>query len=137
MNGILAGLLISLILFPIGTYFIQKYSLNYYKLNGRQPLEIEMWLKTRSWYNKFIADIKNEIIESYRDIDGVVNLTSEIMDEIEQKTEEIVSGRNDKETISTAFYWGTSLEGTEYWGKKEHQFLQWYFGQYIDLHLFK
>ena len=123
MNGFLISILICLILFPIGIYFIQKYSLNYYKLNGRLPIEIECWL--------------NEILESYRDENSVVKLTNDIMDEIDKKIEDITSGFNDKETISSAFCWNTSLEGTEYWAKKEYEFLKWYYGQYIDFHLFK
>lgn len=137
MNSFLISLLICLILFPIGTYFIQKHNLNYYKLNGRSPIEIESWLKTRSWYNNFITGIKNEILEGYRDENGQVHLTKEIMDEIDLTIDHIVSGNEDKETISNAFLWSTSLEGIEYWGKREYEFLKWYFGQYIDLHLMK
>lgn len=137
MNIFLSGLLICLILFPIGIYFIQKSNLNYYKLNGRQPIEIECWLKTRNWYDKFTTNIKNEILESYRDENGVVDLTKEIMDEIDKAIEHFVSGEEDKATISNGFLWSTSLEGTEYWGKREYEFLKWYFGQYIDLHLMK
>lgn len=137
MNTFLISLLICLILFPIGTYFIQKHNLNYYKLNGRQPIEIECWLKTRKWYNNFVTDIKNGILEGYRDENGKVQLTKEIMDEINLTTDRIVSGNEDKETISNAFLWSTSIGGTEYWGKREYEFLRWYFGQYIDLHLIK
>lgn len=137
MDGFLISILICLILFPIGIYFIQKYSLNYYKLNGRLPIEIECWLKTRHWYSKFTDNIKNEILESYRDENSVVKLTNDIMDEIDKKIKDITSGFNDKETISSAFCWNTSLEGTEYWAKKEYEFLKWYYGQYIDFHLFK
>lgn len=137
MNGLLFSLLICLILFPIGTYFIQKHNLNYYKVYGRQPFEIAPWLKTRKWYNEFITNIKNEIIESHRDYNGIVNLDDRVMQEIQDKIDHIVSGQDDKETISAAFCWLTSIEGTEYWGKKEYEFLKWYYGQYIDLHLFK
>lgn len=137
MNNLLIFLLIILIIFPIILYFIQKYNLSYFKLYGREPIEIEIWLKTRTWYNDFVSDIKNEIIESYRDEDGTMNLSQQIMNEIEQKTNEIISGGYDKNTISSAFCWNTSLKGTEYWGKREYEFLMWYYGQYVDFHLVK
>lgn len=135
--GILTSLFVCLLLFPIGAYFIQRYYLNYYKLNGRQTIEIECWLKTRKWYSKFTDNIKNEILESHRDENGVINLTSDIMNEVESAVNDFVSGKHDKETISNAFTWCNSLEGTEYWGKREYEFLKWYFGQKIDFHLFK
>ena len=137
MNIFLTSLLLCLILFPIGVYFIQKSNLNYYKLNGRQPIEIECWLKTRKWYFTFIENIKNEVLESHRNENGEVSLTTELMKEIDDRIDYVISGQDDKMTISNAFLWMTSLEGTEYWGKREYEFLKWYFGQYIDLHLMK
>lgn len=136
-NTFLYYILFCMILLPIVIYFIQKYNLNYYKLNGRDRVEIECWLKTRKWYNAFITNIKNEIIESHRNDNGEVLLNNEVMKEIEDTTDNIIHGHLDKNTISNAFCWRDSLEGTAYWGEREHEFLSWYFGQYIDLHLFK
>ena len=137
MNTFLISLLICLILFPIGIYFIQKHNLNYYKLNGRQPIEIECWLKTRKWYFTFIDNIQKDMLENYRLDDGSIAVDDKALKEIEDRVVEVISGSLDKNTISNAFLWKTSLEGTEYWGKREYEFLKWYFGQYIDLHLIK
>ena len=137
MNSLLWCLFICMILFPIGIYFIQKHNLNYYKLNGRTPIEIECWLKTRKWYWKFVLNIQNEILEQYRLEDDSLQVTKEIQDEIDDKCTEIMSGKLGTNTISEAFCWMNTSEGTKYWGKKEYKFLMWYYGQFIDLHLFK
>ena len=137
MNSFLISLLVCLILFPIGTYFIQKHNLNYYKLNGRQPIEIEYWLKTRKWYFEFRNNIQNEILEQYKDDNGAFHLDDKVSKEIDDALNEICSGQLDKNTISNAFSWMNTHEGTTYWGKREYEFLKWYFGQYIDLHLMK
>lgn len=137
MNNLLWCLLICMILFPIGTYFIQKHNLNYYKINGRTPVEIEAWLKTRKWFYKFRDNIQQSILEEYRLDDGSLQVTDKISEEINIKLYDVLCGSFDKETISSAFSWINTPEGTEYWGKKEYEFLKWYFGQYIDLHLFK
>ena len=126
-----------MILFPIGIYFIQKSNLNYYKLHGREPLEIECWLKTRKWYWKYYINIQNEVLEQYRGEDGSLQITKEIEDEIDSRHFEAIYGKLDKKTISDAFCWMNTPEGTAYWGKKEYEFLMWYFGKMFDLHLFK
>ena len=137
MNNLLWCLFICMILFPVGIYFIQKHNLNYYKINGRTPVEIKAWLKTRKWYWKFVLNIQNEILEQYRLKDGSLQVTKEIQDEIDDKCTEIMSGKLGTNTISEAFCWMNTPEGTKYWGKKEYEFLMWYYGQFIDLHLFK
>ena len=137
MTNLLWVLLICMILFPIGMYFIQKHNLNYYKINGRYPEEIEEWLKTRKWYTDFRDNIQQDILNKYRLDDGSLQLTAEISAEINCKVIEVISGLIDKETISSAFSWMDSPEGSVYWGEKEYEFLKWYFGQYIDFHLFK
>lgn len=135
--NILWILFICMILFPVGTYFIQKRNLNYYKVHGREGLEIETWLKTRKWYPEFYTNIQQYLLESFRQNDGSIAVDSEASKYIEEETERIISGHYNKQTISAAFSWRTSNEGTRYWGKREYEFLRWYFGQYIDLHLFK
>lgn len=136
-NGFLIGILICMIVLPIMLYFIQKYNMNYYKLYGRDRIEIECWLKTRRWYLAFITNIKNEIIESHRDENGEVLLNTEVMKEIEDKTDLVTHGHLDTKTISEAFTWMNSLEGSAYWGQKEYEFLKWYYAQWVDFHLFK
>ena len=74
MTKLLITLLICMILFPIGTYFIQKHNLNYYKLNGRDPLEIQCWLKTRKWYTAFRDNIQQSVLEEYRTEDGSLHV---------------------------------------------------------------
>ena len=137
MSTFLTSLFICMIIFPIGVFFIQKRNLNYYKLHGRSPLEIESWLKTRSWYFKFRNNIQNEILEQYKDDNGAFHLDDKVSKEIDDALNEICSGQLDKNTISNAFSWMNTHEGTTYWGKREYEFLKWYFGQYIDLHFFK
>lgn len=137
MTKLLVTLLICMILFPIGAYFIQKYNLNYYKLNGRDPLEIQCWLKTRKWYSAFRDNIQQSVLEEYRTEDGSLHVDEKIDQEIAYKLDSILSGSFDKETISAAFSWTDTPEGTKYWGNKEYDFLKWYYGQFIDFHLFK
>ena len=137
MNTLLISLLICMILFPIGVYFIQKYNMNFYKLHGRSAIEIESWLKTRKWFTEFYDNIQKEILENYRLEDGSIAIDSVATVEIENRLVEVISGSLDKNTISCAFSWASTPEGTEYWGKREYEFLKWYFGQFIDLHLFK
>jgi hypothetical protein len=133
----LIALLVFLILLPIAVYCIQVGNMNYYKTHGREPIEIKYWLKSQPWRNAFITNIKNEIIESHRDDNGNVLLDKELMKEIEDKTDEILNGCLDTKTISDAFTWMNSLEGSAYWGDKEYKFLRWYFVQYVDFHLLK
>ena len=54
-----------LVLIPIVLYIIQKSNLKYYTLNGRQPIEIEKWLKTRSWFTKFKNNVEQEFFANY------------------------------------------------------------------------
>ena len=126
-----------LILIPVVLYIVQRINLNYYKLNGRKPIEIECWLKTRKWYNLFIDEIKNEILEDDRVDNGQVLLSNELMQDIQNRIDYIVSGCDDTATISNAFFWRTSLQGIAYWGKRAYEFLRWYYGQYVDFHLVK
>ena len=101
--GFYISLLICLILWPIGTYFIQKNNIEYYKTHSREKYEIAEWLRTRKWYFKFVDNIQNEIIDQYRDDEGNVEMTNEIETEIEEKMDYICGGNADKQTISIAF----------------------------------
>lgn len=136
-NTVLWFILFCMILLPVVIYLIQKYNLEYYKLNGRTPLEIEAWLKTRKWYNFFKFNIQQEVLNEYKNDNGEIILDKNVEEEINIKLYDVLCGSFDKETISAAFSWINTPEGTEYWGKREHEFLAWYFGQYIDLHLLK
>ena len=109
--------------------------MDYFKTHGRQPVEIETWLKTQYWYSSFRQRIQEEILNSTRDENDAIYLTSEIETEIDNKLKEVTEGYLDKNTISQAFCWADTSEGTKYWGNKEYQFLKWYYGQYIDFHL--
>lgn len=143
MNTILLIIFVCMIIFPIGVYIIQKRNLNYYKLIGREPIEIECWLKTRNWYKEFIDNIEldawNNIKESFQDEDTEkrIEYIKAHENEVSSIVNSFVSGEEDKNTISNAFYWAGTKQGSEYWGKREYEFLKWYFGQYIDLHLLK
>ena len=118
MNTILLLIFICLILLPIVVYIIQKNNMAYYQLNGRDNSEIEAWLKSRKWFSSFKRNVEQE----YTSVDEI---------------NAIIFGKNDTLTIANAFCWKDTPEGTEYWGKREHEFLAWYFGQYVDFHLLK
>lgn len=137
MNNLLWCLLICMILLPIVIYFIQKNNMDYYKLNGRDNSEVEAWLKTRKWYNIFKYNIQQEVLNEHKNDDGSIVVDKNVEKEIDDRVNEIVTGQMDTLTIANAFSWRETNEGTVYWGKREHEFLAWYFGQYIDLHLFK
>jgi len=139
-NTFLWFLLIFLILLPVVLYDIQKSNLKYFKENGRDPNEIAYWLKNKNWFPIFKNRILDEILyDKY----GLVNDEDEIdsdkinIEEIKNEIDERISGIFDTNTISNAFCWKNTPEGTKYWGKKEYEFLMWYFGQYVDFHLFK
>jgi len=136
-KAVLLVIFICMILLPICIYIIQKNNMMYYKLNGRDNSEIEAWLKTRKWYNYFKYNIQQEVLNEYKDDDGSIHVDDKVEKEIDDRVNEIISGKTDTLTISNAFSWKDTPEGTVYWGKREHEFLAWYFGQYIDLHLFK
>lgn len=125
---------ILMLIVPVILYIIQDYNMSYYKLNGRRGIEIECWLKTRKWYNSFIYNIQREILDGYK-INGEGVSIDDIEAVIDKKIKEFVTGENDTSTISNAFYWPDTPEGTKYWAKREHEFLAWYFGQYVDFHL--
>jgi len=138
MNDVyLIALLVFLILLPIAIYCLQVGNMNYYKTHGREPVEIKYWLRSQSWYNAYITNIKNEVIESHEDENGNIVINDEVKKEIEDKTDYARNGYLDTKTISNAFTWMNSVEGSAYWGDKEYKFLRWYFAQYIDFHLFK
>lgn len=133
-------LLFILLIIPPVLYMIQKNNMAYFSENGRDPIEIELWLKRRIWFKRFRNRILDEILaEKY----GLVNDEDEIdrdkinFDELIKEVDERISGKYDKNTISNAFCWMNTPEGTKYWGNKEYKFLRWYYGQYIDFHLFK
>jgi hypothetical protein len=107
---------------PIVIYIIQQNNLKYYKLVGREPVEIECWLKTRKWYPEFYSNIQKAMLSN---------------PDMEYDIEEIVTGRLNTLTISSAFPWVDTDEGSVYWGEREKEFLKWYFGQYIDFHIIK
>ena len=135
--GFFWTLFILLILSVILLYFIQKDNLQYYTMNGRKNSEIEDWLNTRPWYNFFKFNIQQEVLNEYKNDNGEIILDKNIEEKIDNKLNEIISGKNDTLTISNAFCWKNTPEGTKYWGEREHEFLAWYFGQYVDFHLFK
>lgn len=122
MQTFLAVLLVALILFPVFMYIYQAGAMDYYTEHGRTAAEIEVWLTTRKWYNKFKKNIMFELEQE--------GLT-------EEEVNDILSGERDKMTIGGAFAWNATPEGTIYWAEREKEFLKWYYGQIIDFHLFK
>ena len=130
--------LILILAIPIVLYFIQKNNMEYYSKYGRSDKEIEEWLKSRKWYDSFVKNIRQEVIDEYKDDDENITIDEpELNTEINNRINENTSGENDTLTISNAFYWKSTPEGTEYWGSREREFLAWYFGQYIYINIFK
>ena len=101
--------------------------MNYFKIHGREKYEIESWLKTKNWYYAFRDNVQNEILFKYKDENGNLYIDDTISKEIDNALDEVISGSLDKKTISSAFSWADTKEGTTYWAKKEYQFLKWYF----------
>lgn len=110
-------------------YLMHRDNMDYYKAYGRKEEEIAEWLRKRKWYLAFRDNIQQGILNKYRLDDGSIQFNEDIDKEIEETLNEVLSGRFDKQTISAAFFWADTAEGTKYWGKCEKQFLKWYFGQ--------
>ena len=127
-------LLVLIIPLLVVLFFIQRYNIEYYKAYGRTAEEISQWLKTRKWYHAFVNNVRDELIAAYCD-NGICDKETQRI--IEGKVKYILDGNLDKGTISQAFAWMDTKEGTKYWGRREYWFLKWYFGQYIDFHFFR
>ena len=134
MDTFLIVLLVLMIVAPIVLFFVQKHNLNYYKIHGRAPVEIESWLKTRPWYTTYRAEIFSCLLKEFKSINGRAPEDHEINDMME-KIESIVRGEYDRSSIGGVFTWAETEEGVEVWAKREYSFLKWYFGQYVDFHL--
>ena len=136
MNWVVAEIMLLMILFPVGTYVIQKRNLAYYQENPRSPEEIHKWLIKRRWYGVFYMRIMDYLLDYYKKNDEI-SIDADDSHSLHLEIEKITSGKDGADTISSAFDWKNTPEGTKFWGKRELQFLRWYYGQYIDLHLFK
>ena len=79
-------------------------------METRTPKEISRWLKRRSWYHKYVYNLINEHLNR-------------------EEIVKYVSGEMKDMTISGAFKYSDTEEGITYWGKKEEQFLRWYYHQ--------
>lgn len=122
MQTFLTALLVFLVLAPMFVYIYQKQAMDYYKNYGRKPEEIRNWLVGRKWYSVFKTNLLKELE------DGALSA---------EDVDDIIAGKRDKMTIGAAFAWNATPEGTKYWGKREYQFLKWYYGQWVDFHMFK
>ena len=83
-------------------------------MKRRTPKQIQVWLRTRLWYNKYKANLK----KTYDDPGEILSY---------------LTGYEYENTISTAFCWKETPEGVKYWGKREKRFLRWYYHQGIEL----
>lgn len=79
-------------------------------LRHRSKSDIKKWLKERDWYNRYVDNLKVE----YQDI---------------SQRQKFLFGDKGTNTISAAFLYRDTPEGTEYWTKVEEQFLKWYYYQ--------
>ncbi len=79
-------------------------------LHHRSKTEIQKWLKTRDWYNKYVNNLKVE----YTNI---------------SQRRKFLLGDMETGTISAAFCYSETPEGAEYWLKIEETFLKWYYYQ--------
>lgn len=137
MNWIIAEIMLVMIIFPLGMFVIQKRNLYYYQENPRTPQEIHDWLVKRRWYGVFYMRMMDYLLDNYKDEGDSIAISDEDSHALHIEIENVINGNLGTDTICSAFDWKNSPEGTKFWGKKELQFLRWYYGQYIDLHLFK
>ena len=59
-----------MIIVPAVLFCVQKRNLNYYKLHGRSHVEIEGWLKTRSWYTTYRSETFSSILNDFKSINN-------------------------------------------------------------------
>lgn len=77
-------------------------------MKKRSATAIRFWLMTRIWYKRYLTNLLYENPDDADDfLDGKMGVT----------------------TISGAFMYSDTPEGVNYWGKKEEQFLRWYYHQ--------
>ena len=79
-------------------------------LHHRSKSDIKKWLMARDWYERYVENLKGE----YQDIN---------------QRQKFLLGDKGASTISSAFLYMDTPEGTEYWAKVEEQFLKWYYLQ--------
>lgn len=79
-------------------------------LRHRSKSDIKKWLMARDWYERYVENLKGE----YQDIN---------------QRQKFLLGDKGAGTISSAFLYSDTPEGTEYWAKVEEQFLKWYYLQ--------
>ena len=79
-------------------------------LRHRSKTDIQKWLKTRDWYEKYVENLKGE----YQDI---------------SQRQKFLFGDKGASTISAAFLYMDTPEGSDYWVNIEEQFLKWYYFQ--------
>ena len=79
-------------------------------LRHRSKSDIKKWLKERDWYNRYVDNLKVE----YQNIN---------------QRQKFLLGDKGAYTISAAFLYTDTQEGSEYWSKVEEQFLKWYYYQ--------
>ena len=79
-------------------------------MKHRSSKAVRLWLRTRLWYGRYKKNLHNEY---------------------DDKEEEsyFLNGLYGESTIASAFYFSSTPEGVEYWGKKEERFLRWYYYQ--------
>ena len=83
-------------------------------LHHRSKTEINQWLKKRDWYKKYIDNLKIE----HQDIN---------------ERKKFILGEHGAMTISGAFCYNDTQEGSAYWLEKEYMFLKWYFYQDLEI----
>lgn len=134
-NTVLIITLICLIIAPVIVYIIQRYNLEYYKKHGRTEDEIHEHLKRWRWYHRYATRVREYYTSLYENADDMTVEERKIA--IFNEVADFVLGKNDVHTISSAFEWGKTEEGSTFWGKEDKKFLLWYFGQYVDFHIVK
>ena len=71
--------------------------------------EIKEYLENKVWYKEFV---KNTINQLPKEINGYLH--------------QVISGKNGRGTISSAFTWSLTEEGREYWEEIAKKFISWY-----------
>lgn len=71
----------------------------------KKPFQVKDYLRKQEWYSRYKANVEGSTIE---------------------KLKGLLSGRAGVDTISRAFNWAETPEGTDFWVKANDEFMDWY-----------
>lgn len=78
--------------------------------NMKTEQEIKEWLESRPWFKKFKRNLEKQ---------------AKLTPELQKTVYDILEGQYGYSTISAAFNWETTPEGTYFWAKRNTEFIRW------------